>query len=121
MLFRSLAESSMTAMAYGYAGLFNLSSMALIPWIVPSIMAGVPIGGFLIRRIQPDTFRRVCMSFDAWIVAFGLSRLLKELHLVSSDAAYLLLAGIILIDGVMLYRFFARARAAALAATGTLV
>ncbi len=116
-----LAESSMTAMAYGYAGLFNLSSMALIPWIVPSIMAGVPIGGFLIRRIQPDTFRRVCMSFDAWIVAFGLSRLLKELHLVPSDAAYLLLAGIILIDGVMLYRFFARARAAALAATGTLV
>ncbi len=116
-----LAESSMTAMAYGYAGLFNLSSMALIPWIVPSIMAGVPIGGFLIRRIQPDTFRRVCMSFDAWIVAFGLSRLLKELHLVPSDAAYLLLAGIILIDSVMLYRFFARARAAALAATGTLV
>lgn len=107
-----LAESSMTAMAYGYAGLFNLSSMALIPWIVPSIMAGVPIGGFLIRRIQPDTFRRVCMSFDAWIVAFGLSRLLQELHLVQTSAAYFLLAGVVLLDGVMLTRFFARARAA---------
>ncbi|MSO45744.1 MAG: sulfite exporter TauE/SafE family protein [Acidobacteria bacterium] len=103
-----LAESSMTAVAYAYAGLFSLTSIALIPWIVPSIVAGVPIGAFLIRRIQPETFRRVCMSFDAWIVAFGLSRLLQDLNLVQSDAAYLVLAGVGLLDSWLLYRFFSR-------------
>src|SRR5439155_5450162 len=42
--FVRLAESSMTAMAYAYAGLFSSTSMALIPWILPSIAIGVPLG-----------------------------------------------------------------------------
>src|SRR5262245_17729249 len=66
--FIRLAESSFTAIAYFYAGLFSMESMALIPIIVPSIAIGVPLGAALIRRIRPETFRRVCMSFDAWIV-----------------------------------------------------
>jgi len=105
--FIRLAESSFTAVAYGYAGLYTAESMALIPYILPSIAIGVPIGGYLIRRIRPETFRRVCMSFDAWIVAFGLSGLLKDLRLVESNLAYLVLAGVVVLDGVMLYRFFA--------------
>src|SRR5688572_2733037 len=63
--FIRLAESTFTAIAYGYAGLYSAQSMALIPLILPSIAVGVPIGGFLIQRIRPETFRRVCMSFDA--------------------------------------------------------
>jgi hypothetical protein len=47
------------------------------------------------------------MSFDAWIVAFGLSKLLKDLHLVDGAAAYLVLAGVIVLDAWLLYRFFA--------------
>jgi ABC-type spermidine/putrescine transport system permease subunit II len=101
-----LAESSMTAVAYGYAGLYSVESLALIPYIVPSIAIGVPIGGYLIQRIRPETFRRVCMSFDAWIVGFGLSALLKELKLVESNLAYLLLVAVAILDTWLLYRFF---------------
>src|SRR4029453_19452801 len=66
-----LAESTMTAVAYAYAGLYSASSMALIPQIIPSLAIGVPLGAKLIRHIRPETFRRICMSFDAWAVAFG--------------------------------------------------
>lgn len=103
--FVRLAESSMTAVAYGYAGLYSATSLALIPWIVPSIVIGVPLGAFIIRRAPVETFRRVCLSFDAWIVAFGLSRLLNELQLVDSRAVYLVLAAVALFD-IWLYRFF---------------
>ena len=104
--FVRLAESSMTAVAYAYAGLYSSASFALIPWIVPSIVVGVPIGAMLIGRLPPETFRRICMSFDAWVVAFGLSRLLGELKLVETGAAYLVLAGVGLLDSWLLYRFF---------------
>jgi uncharacterized membrane protein YfcA len=103
-----LAESSMTAVAYAYAGLFNLTSMALIPWIVPSIIIGVPLGAFIIQRVRVETFRRICMSFDAYVVGFGISRLLGELGLVQSSAAYLVLVGVAVLDTWLLYRFFSR-------------
>jgi uncharacterized membrane protein YfcA len=101
-----LAESTMTAVAYSYAGLFTASSMALIPWIVPSIVIGVPLGAFVIRRMRVETFRRICMSFDAYVVAFGISRLLGELNLVQSSAAYLVILAVGILDTWLLYRFF---------------
>ena len=101
-----LAESSMTAVAYAYAGLFTMTSIALIPWIVPSILIGVPIGAFVIQRVNSETFRRICMSFDAWVVAFGVSRLLQELQIVQSNASYLVLVGVGALDIWLLYRFF---------------
>jgi len=105
--FIRLAESSFTAVAYYYAGLYSAESFGLIPYILPSIAIGVPIGAVLIRRIRPETFRRVCMSFDAWIVGFGLSTLVKgDLHLVESNAAFLILAAVGLLDTFLLYRFF---------------
>ena len=104
--FIRLAESSFTAVAYYYAGLYSLESMGLIPYILPSILVGVPIGAVLIQRIRPETFRRICMSFDAWIVAFGLSTLLKDLHLVESNRAYLVMVAVGLLDIWLLYRFF---------------
>jgi len=39
-----LAESSMTAVAYGYAGLYSRASMGLIPQILPSLAIGVHLG-----------------------------------------------------------------------------
>jgi uncharacterized protein len=101
-----LAESSMTAVAYAYAGLYTAQSFTLIPWIVPSIMLGVPAGAYVIRKVGHETFRRICMSFDAWVVAFGLSRLLRELLLVQSNAAYLVMVVVGAIDIWLLYRFF---------------
>jgi hypothetical protein len=104
--FIRLAESLFTGVAYYYAGLYTAESFALIPSILPSILVGVPIGAFLIQRIRPDTFRRVCMSFDAWVVGFGLSTLLQSLHLVESDLAFLVLLAVGMLDGWLLYRFF---------------
>jgi hypothetical protein len=68
---------------------------------------GVPIGSVLIQKIRPETFRRVCMSFDAWIVGFGLSTLVKgDLHLVQGNSAFLILAAVGVLDTYLLYRFF---------------
>lgn len=105
--FVRLAESSMTAVAYLYAGLFEAPSFALLPWIVPSVALGVPIGAYLIRRMRAETFRRICMSFDAWVVAFGVAKLLNELRLVEGPKAYGVLLGVMLLDAWLLYRFFA--------------
>ena len=105
-----LAESSMTAIAYLTAGLFTASSIALIPGILPSVLIGVPIGAFVIRRVNSETFRRVCMSFDAWIVSFGISTLLRDLRLVQTYAAYTVMLVVVLIDAALLYQFFSRPR-----------
>jgi hypothetical protein len=96
----------LTAVAYYYAGLYSTESLGLIPYILPSIVVGVPIGAVVIQHIRPETFRRLCMSFDAWIVAFGLSALLKDLHLVESNRAYLVMVAVGLLDSWLLYRFF---------------
>jgi hypothetical protein len=92
--------------AYAFAGLYSRGSMALIPQILPSLAIGVPVGAQLIRHIRPETFRRVCMSFDAWVVAFGLSGLLRTMHFVDSGAAYLVLVAVAVLDIWLLYRFF---------------
>ena len=104
--FIRLAESSFTAIAYYYAGLYSMESFGLIPYILPSIAIGVPIGAVLIQKIRPETFRRVCMSFDAWIVGFGLSTLVKDLHLIDGGARWTILLGVGLLDSYLLYRFF---------------
>ena len=101
-----LAESSMTAVAYAYAGLYSASSMALIPQIIPSLAIGVPLGAKLIRHIRPETFRRICMSFDAWIVAFGLAGLIRTLRLGGTGAAYIEFFAVVAFDLWLLYRFF---------------
>ncbi len=114
-----LAESTMTAIAYFYAGMFTMESIALIPQIVPSLLIGVPIGAFLIRRIRPETFRRVCMSFDAWVVGFGISTLLRQLLIVPGASAFAVLVAVIILDAWLLYRFFAIQHATDNATGGT--
>lgn len=106
-----LAESSLTAIAYAAAGLFTRASLTLLPQILPSVVIGVPIGALVIRHVRPETFRRVCMSFDAWVVSFGASTLLRDLHLVGSAAAFTVMAAVVLIDVWLLYRFFSEAPA----------
>ena len=101
-----LAESTLTAIAYGFAGLYTVESFGLIPLIVPSVIVGVPIGAWLIRQVDAETFRRVCMSFDAWIVGFGISTLLRALHIVEGPEAYAVLVSVIVIDVWLLLRFF---------------
>ncbi len=101
-----LAESSMTAVAYAWAGLYSRESFALIPLIIPSLAIGVPVGAKLIGHIRPETFRRICMSFDAWVVAFGMANLIRTLHLGGVSAAYIEFFAVVLFDIWLLYRFF---------------
>jgi hypothetical protein len=111
--FVRLAESSLTATAYVSVGLITTESLGLIPFIVPSILVGIPLGAFIIRRMSSETFRRIVMSFDAWIVAFGMGTVLAGLGLVAAPAAYLPMAVIGGLDLWLLRRYFARLRVAA--------
>lgn len=104
--FVRLAEATFTAIAYAYVGLFTSVSLRLIPAILPSLLIGVPLGAWLIRRINAETFRRVCMSFDAWVVGFGISTLLRALRIVPGIEAFGVLAAVILADLLLLYRYF---------------
>jgi len=104
--FIRLAESSFTAIAYLSMGLITTQSNLLIPQILPSVLIGVPIGAALIRQMKVETFRRICMSFDAWIIGFGVSTVLHDTRLVEGGAAYLFLVGVIIVDAILLYRFF---------------
>ncbi len=80
--------------------------MEIIPYIVPSVIIGIPLGTYLIRLMDPETFRRICMAFDGVIVGFGLSRVLGELNLASAVTTYSILSIVILINGYLLLRFF---------------
>jgi uncharacterized membrane protein YfcA len=101
-----LVESSLTAVAYAFVGLYTVESLSLIPAIVPSLVIGVPIGAWLIRRVDAETFRRVCMSFDAWIVSIGIGALLRSLGVAGADVALAVPIATIAIDLALLYRFF---------------
>jgi uncharacterized protein len=105
-----LAESGMTGVSYAVASLFTTESAKLAAAIVPSVVVGVPIGAWIIRHVRAETFRRVCMSFDAWVVAFGLSALLQQLRIVEGPPAFLVMAAVVGIDGWLLYRFFVNPR-----------
>ena len=107
-----VAESMMTLVAYAVAGLFSRESLALIPSMLPSLAIGVPLGAAVVRRVDAETFRRVCMSFDAWIVAFGIATLLRELRVVPGAIADLVVLAVIVLDAALLYRFFTRASGA---------
>jgi uncharacterized membrane protein YfcA len=107
-----VAESSVTAIVYFHLGLFVAESQSLLSVIIPSVVVGIPLGAYVIRRLDAETFRRICMSFDAWIVGFGLSRVLIELNFVESPWAYSVMVVTILIDIYLLYIFFMVKKAA---------
>jgi len=101
-----VGESVVTGIAYAFLGLYSASSLEIIPYIVPSVILGIPLGTFLIRWMDPETFRRICMAFDGLVVGFGLSRVLSELNLASPFTTYGILTIVVLINSYLLYRFF---------------
>src|SRR6266705_839671 len=109
-----VAESSLTAIAYYHLGLFAAESQSMFVMIIPGDIVGIPLGAYLIRRLDAETFRRICMSFDAWVVGFGLSRVLIDVKLIASPWAYSVMVLAIVIDSYLLYIFFTKWRPAAL-------
>ena len=99
-------ESVCALCAYAYLGLLTRQSADLLPWLLPGVLIGFPVGHWLIRKVGSETFRRVCMSFDAYLVALSLSRAIAEHHLVGPGIAYQLVAITAVIDTWLLVRFF---------------
>ena len=106
-----VAESSVTAILYYQLGLFIAESANILMICGSSVVVGVPLGAYFIRRLDAETFRRICMSFDAWVVGFGLSRVFIDLNLIASPWAYSVMAVTILIDIYLLHLFFKVQRA----------
>jgi uncharacterized protein len=107
-----VAESSVTAIVYYQLGLFIAESEHILLVFIPSVVVGVPLGAYVIRRLDAETFRRICMSFDAWVVGFGFSRVLIDLKLMQSPWAYSVMAVTILVDIYLLFIFFTVQQAA---------
>ena len=102
--------SSLTAISYYYFALYQPESLTVLATILPSVIVGIPIGTYVIRKINPETFRRICMSFDAWFVSFGLSRVFMQLNILQSPTAYSIVAIAILIDANLLYKYFVKGK-----------
>jgi uncharacterized membrane protein YfcA len=98
-------ESICAALVYAWLGLFTHESAGILPYIVPGVLIGFPIGHALITRVGVETFRRICMSFDAYLVAFGLSHTLASSGVVPG-VAYQLLVATLIIDSRLLWTFF---------------
>jgi len=107
-----VAESTLTAVVYYHLGLFAAESQSVLWAIIPSVLIGIPLGAYFIRRLDAETFRRICMSFDAWVVGFGLSRVLIELRVMESPWAYGVMLAAILVDSYLLYVFFTKQKPA---------
>src|SRR5256884_1864382 len=60
-----LAESTFPAVAYYFAGIFSIESAGPLPYLLPSLVVGVPLGVRGLRHLRPQTLRRVCLSVDA--------------------------------------------------------
>jgi hypothetical protein len=105
-----VVETTLTALAYGFLGLFSAKSVHLAMPIVPAVLIGLPLGTYLIRYMRGETFRRICMSFDAWIVGFGLARSILDLKLLSASGAYGVWGAVIVFDLYLLYHYFAGGR-----------
>ncbi len=113
-----VVESTLTASAYYFLGLYSAGSTRILSSIIPSVAIGLPLGAYIIRQLDAETFRRICMSFDAWVIGFGLSRVLIDLTLMANPTAYSVWLVVILLDLYLLYQYFtdrSRTRGALLA------
>ncbi len=104
-----IAESYLTSITYYSLGLFTATSFSLFSYVAPPVVLGIPLGILAVRRIPIETFRRISMSFDAWIVGYGLANVLGSLFGILT-LGYILWVGVIGIDLALLYRFFSRPR-----------
>jgi len=100
-----IAESTMTCIAYYFLGLFTATTFQLFPIVAVPVLFGIPLGMFIVRRLEIETFRRFTRAFDVAIVSFGLTQVFLTLFLAPSFLAYSFWAAMLAIDGLLLYRY----------------
>ncbi|HEX5059610.1 MAG TPA: sulfite exporter TauE/SafE family protein [Kofleriaceae bacterium] len=98
-------ESICALLAYAYLGLLTRDSASILPWIAPGVLIGFPLGHWLVRRVGIETFRRVCMSFDAYLVSFGFARVLTAAG-IAPALAYGVMVVTAIIDTKLLLAYF---------------
>lgn len=104
-----IVAATLTFVVYARNDVITEGSLRLLWVMLPALIAGVPVGAWLIHRVPEETFRRVCMCFDAAIVAFGISALLRTLGLISGPLAFTPLALVLAYDATILTRYLRRA------------
>jgi uncharacterized protein len=104
-----IVESYTTILAYYFLGLFTASTLQLFTFIAPPVLIGIPLGLLIVKKLGAEVFRRLCMSFDALIVGYGLAVVLGSLFGLI-DLGYAILLLVVGIDAALLYRFFGNMR-----------
>jgi uncharacterized protein len=102
-----IVESISTIIAYSLIGLFTATTFQLFTYVAPPILIGIPLGFLIVRRVGAEVFRRMCMSFDAWIVGYGLAVVIGTMFGLVT-LGYGIWALVIGIDAMLLYRFFGK-------------
>ncbi len=101
-----IAESYITCISYYFLGLFSANSISLFKVISPPVLIGIPLGMLIVSKVAVETFRRVCMCFDAGVVGYGLSATLPALFGISSGLSLTLFGAVLVLDVGLLYRYF---------------
>ena len=110
-----ITESYITCISYYLLGLFRANStgwfgsvtpIQFFEVVAPPVLIGLPLGLIVARRVNVETFRRICMNFDAWIVGYGLTRILVTFFKVNINIANALYVTIVALALVILYRYF---------------
>lgn len=106
-LFR-VTQSVVTSLGYLGLSVYSPQSLGLSFAILPCILAGIPVGRLLVRALDAESFRRLCMAFDAGLISFSLSRILAAKHYLPGALAYSPMALVALINLRVLYSFFSQ-------------
>jgi uncharacterized membrane protein YfcA len=106
-LFRVL-ESVVTGLGYLWLSVYSPPSVSLSLQILPCIVVGIPLGRLFVRAVDAESFRRLCMAFDACLISFSLSRMLSLKGYVKGALAYLPMGLVAVVTGLVLYSYFAR-------------
>ena len=99
-------ESTLTFISYTLLGIFTPDVLVTVAYVAPIIVVFTLIGHYLVRVLPREDFRRLTMSFDAWIVGYGLSNVLSKMRPLPDPYNYMPLIMIVTIDSLLLYRYF---------------
>ena len=103
-----IAESYLTCISYYFLGLFTLTTFQLFAVTALPVLLGIPLGMLVVKKVALETFRRICMAFDAGVVGFGLTQVLITLFNVDALVSYSFWAIILAIDIALLYKYFVK-------------
>jgi uncharacterized membrane protein YfcA len=98
-------ESVFTGMAYAMLGIFTAQSLELFWWIIPGVVVGMPLGAFVLNKLEQLWFRRLCISIDVWLIAFGFGRALWSIQGLSMYVPITIFVAMAIIDAVNFRRF----------------